>query len=177
MKKKIFAISGSTRLNSSNVKLIRLLAALTTEIFEITIFEGLDELPHFNPDLDNPAVSDKVKTFRQQINEADGVIICSPEYVFSMPGSLKNALEWCVSTTVFSGKPLGIITAAASGEKAHEQLKLVLKTIETKFNQETTLLIQGIKGKMDADGNVKDPQTLEQIGKFILGFEMLVNSI
>lgn len=174
MKKKIFAISGSTRFNSSNAKLIRLLAAQTAGIFEFTIFEELNELPHFNPDIDKENPPAEVAAFREYIQSADGVLICSPEYVFSMPGSLKNALEWCVSTTVFSGKPLGIITAAASGEKAHEQLKLVLKTIETKFNDETTLLIQGIKGKMDAEGNVKDPKALEQLGKFIAAFEKLV---
>ena len=116
-KKKILAIIGSTRVNSSNLNLVKYLEVLSKDIFEITYFEGLITLPHFNPDLDHENPPQEVVAFRQQIADAHGVIICTPEYVFSLPGSLKNAIEWCVSTTVFSQKPVGLITASASGEK------------------------------------------------------------
>jgi chromate reductase len=52
------------------------------------LFNSIDQLPHFNPDLDNEAPPESVLRFRQQIQEADGVLICTPEYVFSLPGSL-----------------------------------------------------------------------------------------
>ena len=173
-KKKIFAISGSTRKNSSNVKLLYLIKDLAAEIFEVIIFDTLDELPHFNPDLDNENPPAEIIAFRRQVSEADGVLICSPEYVFSLPGSLKNILEWCVSTTVFSHKPVGLVTASASGEKAQEQLRLIMKTLETNFNEDTELLIQGIKGKMNEEGKITNEKTMNELKFFIHAFEKLV---
>ena len=116
-KRKILAISGSTRKESSNEMILNLISELYKETLEVDVFDGIDKLPHFNPDLDTENPPLLVKDFRDKIQSADGVIICTPEYVFSLPGSLKNAIEWNVSTTVFSHKPLAIIVAAASGEK------------------------------------------------------------
>jgi NAD(P)H-dependent FMN reductase len=56
--------------------------------------------------------------FRKKIEDADGVLICTPEYVYSLPGSLKNAVEWMVSTTLFTDKPAALITAASSGTES-----------------------------------------------------------
>lgn len=175
-KKKILAISGSTRADSSNERLIKRIAAISSNDLEITLFESISTLPHFNPDLDKEDPPHSVMEFRKQIAAADGILICTPEYVFSLPGSLKNALEWCVSTTLFSQKPVGLITASASGEKGHEALQLVMKTIEAKFNEETTLLIKGIKGKIDAPGNITDNATLQQVEAFTKAFIKLVNA-
>jgi chromate reductase len=171
--KKILAISGSTRKNSSNFRLLKKIAALSTNIFEVTIFDKLDQLPHFNPDLEAPS---EIIELRNLVDSADGVIICTPEYVFSLPGSLKNAIEWCVATTVFSNKSVGLITASASGEKGHESLQLIMSTLEAKFDEETTLLIKGIKGKVDAEGEITDPETFQKIRDFIGTFEKQSNS-
>ncbi|HWZ21557.1 MAG TPA: NAD(P)H-dependent oxidoreductase, partial [Cytophagaceae bacterium] len=70
-KKKILAISGSTRKNSSNSKLLSFIKNLSSDIFEITIFEEIDQLPHFNPDLDNENAPSQVIAFRKQISNAD----------------------------------------------------------------------------------------------------------
>ena len=172
--KKIFAIIGSTRTHSSNEQLVKKLAQFTAEKWSVTIFGGLGRLPHFSPDLDNERPPFEVVEFRQQITEADGVIICTPEYIFSLPGSLKNAIEWCVSTTIFSRKPVGLITASASGEKAQEELKLIMKTIEAEFTEETTLLIKGIKGKFDEEGNLTDEKAKTALIAFIRSFEKLL---
>jgi chromate reductase, NAD(P)H dehydrogenase (quinone) len=170
-KRKILAIIGSTRADSSNLRLVKKIVELTKDIFTFTLFETISELPHFNQDLDKEILQTKIVEFRQQIIDSDAVIICTPEYVFSMPGSLKNAIEWCVSTTIFSLKPVGLITAAASGDKAHEELQLVMKTIEAKFTVETTLLIKGIKGRFDQHGNLIDQETIEKLNKFIKAFK------
>ncbi|HEY1869905.1 MAG TPA: NAD(P)H-dependent oxidoreductase, partial [Chitinophagaceae bacterium] len=98
----------------------------------------------------------------------------TPEYIFSVPSGLKNAIEWCVSTTVFSKKPTGLITASASGDKGHEELKLIMRTIETVFNNDTTLLIKGIKGKVDVNGNITDDKTNKDLVAFIEAFKKLV---
>lgn len=173
-KKKIFAIIGSTRANSSNLRLVTKIKTLTKDIFDLTVFEGISSLPHFNPDIDGENPPTTIANFRQKIAEADGVIICTPEYVFSLPGSLKNAIEWCVSTTIFSQKPVGLITASASGDKANEELQLIMQTLETKFNEDTVLLIKGIKGKINDQLEIADPETLANVLKFIAAFHNLL---
>ncbi|MBK9013433.1 MAG: NAD(P)H-dependent oxidoreductase [Saprospiraceae bacterium] len=174
MKKKVFAICGSTRAQSANLKLLRAIAEMTKDLFCIEIFEGLAQLPHFNPDLSIENTPDEVVAFRQKIAEADAVLVCTPEYVFSMPGSLKNALEWTVSTVVFSGKPAGLITASAGGKKGHAELKMVMKILGTKFNHKTCLLISSIKAKMDAAGNIRDEKTKLEVEGFVASFERLL---
>ncbi len=174
MKKRIFAISGSTRSQSANAALIRFIAETTVDKYDLIVFEGLSELPHFNPDLDQENPPAAVIAFRNQIQEADGVLICTPEYVFSLPGSLKNALEWTVSTLVFNNKPSGLITASANGQKGHAELRLVMKTIGAKFTPKTRLLIQGVKGKLDKMGNLSDDQTIQSVLSFLENFHKLL---
>lgn len=111
----------------------------------------ISQLPFFNPDLDNEHVPHVVIEFMSQLVEADAVIICTPEYVFSLPGILKNALEWTVSSSGFSRKPVALIVAATAGEKAFESLQLIMKTIEASFDENTTLLIQGAKVKASSN--------------------------
>ena len=173
VKKKVFAISGSTRQNSSNLQLLRMIAAMSEPVFEVEIFNELGSLPHFNPDLDGEVVPDAVAKLREKIREADGVIICTPEYVFSLPGALKNAIEWTVGSTVFSEKPMALITASGLGQKAHEALQLIMKTIYAQFNERTTLLISGARAKVK-DG-VVDEGTSGQIKMLIREFEKLMN--
>jgi len=168
---KILAISGSTRSNSSNFKILKYISNCLKPNFEIEIFEDLESLPHFNPDLDTDNPPQEIISFRNKIRDADGVIICTPEYVFSLPGSLKNALEWCVSTTIFSNKNTGLITASASGEMGHEQLLLVMKTLEAKFDDATQLLIQGVRGKVNAEGEIVSDQTVKALQNFAENFK------
>lgn len=174
VKKKIFAIIGSASANSSNLKLVEKIASLTSDIFEITLFDSLKTLPHFDPELSVGHPPREILEFRNHIANADGIIICTPEYVFSIPSGLKNAIEWCIATTLFENKPTGLITAAAHGEKGHEELQLIMKTAMAKFNKDTTLLIQGVKGKLDTEGNVTDTKVEEGLVKFIREFEKLV---
>lgn len=97
--------------------MIKAIAHLTSETFDEKIFEGLFNLPHFNPDLDNENVFELVKDFRRQLREADGVLICTLEYAIGVPGTLKNAIDWTVSKMGFSKKPVALITASLSGKK------------------------------------------------------------
>ena len=159
-KKNIFVIIGSAGKNSANQKLVDSLAHLSKEDFNLTIYNDLKTLPHFDPELSTDRPPKIIVKFRKAIDKADGVIICTPEYVFSIPSGLKNAIEWCVSTTIFTGKPVGLITASLDGRKGHEELQLIMKTIMSKFTDETTLLIPGIKGKINERGEITDSKTL-----------------
>lgn len=169
-RKKIFAISGSTRKNSSNESILKGIAELYKDTLALEIYDGIDKLPHFNPDIDNENLPQTVISFRDKIMTSDGVLICTPEYVFSLPGSLKNAIEWSVSTTLFSRKPVAIIVASASGEKALESLELIMKTIEAKVADNSKLLIRGAKGKIGINGEIKDQETLDKIKRLVESF-------
>jgi chromate reductase len=164
-KKKVLAICGSTRKTSANLQIIRFIAGMAGNAFEMDIYESLAQLPHFNPDMDreNEDVPPEVKRFRNKIAEADGVLICTPEYVFSLPGSLKNAIEWTVSTTLFSEKPVALITASGLGQKAHESLQLIFRTIYADVPEQAQLLISGVRSKINSEGNVVDAATSEGI--------------
>ncbi len=94
--------------------------------------------------------------------------------VFSIPSGLKNILEWSVSTTIFSDKPVGILTASARGEKGHEELVLIIKTLMAKLTPDTTLLIKGIKGKINQEGAITDVTTQSELLKFIHSFQDIV---
>ncbi|MES2848020.1 MAG: NADPH-dependent FMN reductase [Bacteroidota bacterium] len=174
LKKNIFAIIGSASRNSANQKLIENIAALTKDDFNLTIYDDLKSLPHFDPELSIENTPQQIIKLRQAIESADGILICTPEYVFSIPSGLKNVIEWCVSTTIFSDKPTGLITASASGQKGHEELQLIMKTVMAVFTNETTLLIQGVKGKIDKQGKITDSKTLHDLLKFIEAYKMLV---
>ena len=173
--KKILAINGSASDNSSNQKLIEIFADMTKDYFSLKIFDDLKSLPHFNPELSTDNTPEAILKFRHDIETADGILICTPEYVFSIPSGLKNAIEWCVSTTVFSEKPTAIITASASGEKGHEELQLIIKTLMAKFTPETTLLIQGIKGKINYQG-LLDTSTKKDLANFTDAFKKLIEN-
>ena len=173
-KKNIFAINGSASINSSNLTLINEIIELSNNKFNWTIFNGLTELPHFRTELTDDNTPEIITDFRNQILNADGILICTPEYVFSIPSGLKNAIEWCVSTTVFSKKPIGLITASASGLKGHAELKLIMQTVETIFTEETTLLIQGVRGKIDKDGNILNEETKNDLKNFVKSYMKLI---
>jgi NAD(P)H-dependent FMN reductase len=175
-RKNIFVIIGSASSNSANQKLIDHFAALTAGDFKLTIFNDLKKLPHFDPELSIGKTPKPVVEFREAIVNADGIIVCTPEYIFSIPSGLKNAIEWCVSTTIFSDKPTGLITASASGQKGHEELKLIMKTLMATFTDETSLLIQGVKGKINEKGEITDAKTSQDLQNFIHSFRTLMEN-
>jgi chromate reductase, NAD(P)H dehydrogenase (quinone) len=157
---KILAIVGSASKHSSNLKLVDAIQGFSDEL-EITVYDELASLPHFDTALTDENTPESVLKIRQLIAKSDGVIFSSPEYIFSIPSGLKNLFEWCVSTTIFSDKPAAIITASSSGEKAHEELQLILKTLGAKFDDKTSLLIKGIKGKFDSEGILNEETKLQ----------------
>ena len=169
-RKKIFALSGSVRKNSSNNELLRLIASDFSHQADIEIMEGINTLPHFNPDV-HDSTETSVQSFREKIQAADGVLLCTPEYVFSLPGSFKNALEWTVSTMVFAEKPVAIIVASSAGEMAFESLKLIMRTLGARIEDKTCLLIQGARAKVSPP----EKETYHQITKLMNAFMESMN--
>ena len=100
----------------------------------------------------------------------DGVLICTPEYAMGIPGSLKNAIDWTVSSCEFSHKPVALITASTSGSKGHKALIDVLNVIEAIPATEAQLLIPFAKTKIDENNEIKDPATFEQLRDLVSKF-------
>jgi NAD(P)H-dependent FMN reductase len=114
---KIVAICGSLRAQSSNLALLRAAQRLAPEGIDLTIYEGLEKLPHFNPDDDEEGAMPPhaVAELRSLLAAADGILISSPEYAHGVPGSLKNALDWLVSDGALVDKPIALISASPVG--------------------------------------------------------------
>ena len=160
----ILAISGSLKYTSSNTAILRMIAEIAPENVMVTIFEGLDILPHFNPD----SVEDifPVINFRQQLKEADAVIFSTPEYAFGVPGVLKNALDWLVSSGELNEKPVVAISASplySGGEKALASLLLTLTALGAAMHTGSSLSIPSIKNKINATGEITDAETINAL--------------
>jgi chromate reductase, NAD(P)H dehydrogenase (quinone) len=162
MKKKILAICGSTRKTSTNSNLINAIYNMYADAIAVTIFEGLSGIPHFSPDLDNDNPPQNVSHFRKQLKQADGILICTPEYAMGVPGTLKNAIDWTVSSMEFSHKPVALITASTSGHKAHHSLMETLRVIEADVPDNSHLVISHIRTKVQGD-SIIDTNTANQV--------------
>ncbi len=163
---KILAISGSLRAGSTNSALVRGMAALAPDDVDFAIYDGLATLPHYSPELDTADAPASVKEWRAHLGDADGVVICTPEYAFGMPGSLKNALDWVVSSGELWRKPVAAISASPSalgGEKAHAALVLTLTALEAQTVEEASLTIAFVRSKLDATGAVTDPELVQSL--------------
>ena len=173
-KKNVLAIPGSTRAHSTNLNLIKAIEDLTKDIFYVTVFDGLMRIPPFNPDNDTEYPPSAIINFRKQLKDADGILICTPEYAMGVPGTLKNAIDWTVSSMEFMNKPVALITASSAGQKGHAALLETLKVIEARMAPETQLLIPFVKTKVSATKITDDP-TLREMKQLIAAFSKLMN--
>lgn len=168
----ILGISGSLRSTSSNTSLLHACAKLAPADVNFNVYAGLDKLPYFSPELDGEGAvaADTVADLRQQLQAADAVIFSTPEYAFGMPGVLKNALDWIVSSADLMNKPVAVISAsplATGGEKAHASLVQTLRVMSAIIDEENMLIVPLVRTKMDAAGKITDLQ-LENSLKEIL---------
>lgn len=162
---KILGISGSLRPNSSASAILNVVKGLVPQSVEFNIYNKLAEIPAFD---DSNEIPEPVAHFIKLLSEADGVFFCIPEYAFGVPGALKNALDWTVSSsTAFPNKPVALITAATAGDKAHAAFLLTLKAISSKIPEGATLLLSFIRSKLNEKNEVKDMVTLDLIKKVI----------
>jgi chromate reductase, NAD(P)H dehydrogenase (quinone) len=171
MKKQILVLLGSTKTDSVNQKIVDYFEKQTNDVFEVRSYPIAD-LPFFNPDLDSVEnLPNSIFEFRKLIENTDGVFISTPEYVFSLPAVLKNALEWTVSTMVFHQKPTAIVTAASSGKAAHESIQLIMQTIGAAIPEKCAVLIGTPKAKINTEGDIIDEKTLMDLSGLIENFK------
>ena len=166
---RILTINGSTRVASTNSLFIRAITAMMGDRAVVIPASSVAELPHFDVDKDLTPALTSVAHFREQIRDADGILICTPEYAMGVPGSLKNALDWTVSSADFRLKPVMLVTASLSGEKAHASLLGTLRVIEAHVPDDTTVLVPFARTKVDADG-ITDAATRSEIEQALKKF-------
>ena len=150
---RILIIPGSLRANSSSNLILQAIVSFNHNDCDIEVYDGVGRLPHFNDPENDPK---EVVDFKERIRRADAVLICTPEYAFGIPGSLKNSLDWTVGSGEFVGKPVGVVTASSQGEKGHAALILVLTAISAKIVDEASLLVSSVRARLDSDGKIRD---------------------
>ena len=148
---RILAISGSLRAASSNTAALRAAQLLASPGMEIILYGELGTLPHFNPDLEELRLPVVVE-LEALVRRADALLICSPEYARGVPGSLKNALDWLVSSDAFVGKPVALINTSPRATHAQASLALTLETMAGRMVPEASIVLPLLGKNLDAAG-------------------------
>jgi chromate reductase len=156
----ILLVSGSTRGGSTNTAALRTADAVAPEGISTVSYDGLADLPAFNPDHNTgdyplPAA---VAEMRRQFNAADAVLFCTPEYAGTLPGSFKNLLDWTVGGGELYHKPVAWINVAAPGRGggAVATLANVLGYVEAVVIEPACLDIFVPRDAVGADGLIAD---------------------
>jgi chromate reductase len=161
---RILAISGSLRAASSNTAALKALALLAPAEIDVVLYNGLDQLPHFNPDLDNDRPPEPVIALREKVQTAQGLIICSPEYAHGVAGSMKNALDWLVGSLEFPGKPVALINTSPRATHAQAHLRETLKTMSAQLIDAACIDLPLLGRNLDAEGIAGDRELARQLG-------------
>lgn len=125
---KILALSGSLRKNSYNKAAIEALSQLAPEGIEVQVFDGVRDLPLFNPDFEEEQIQ-SVEIFKDELGRSDGLVIASPEYAHGISGVMKNALDWLVSGEEFIHMPVMLINTSPRAHHAQDSLREIVATM------------------------------------------------
>src|SRR5512143_3460790 len=175
---RLIGISGSLRRGSFNTALLRAGAELMPEGTELTV-ETIRGIPLYDGDQETAeGIAEQVATLKDAIAAADGLLLVPPEYNNSIPGVLKNAIDWLSRPPadigrVFGGKPVALMGASPGGFGtilAQNAWLPVLRTLGTQLWSGRKLLVSRAGGVFDAAGTLTDARVAEQLAKFLEGF-------
>ena len=172
----LLAVSGSLREKSSNTAVLRAAALVAPESVLVTLYQCLNDLPHFNPDLDTEPGPPAVLTFRALVRAADAVIMCSPEYAHGVSGVLKNALDWLVSSGEFVNKPIALINASTRATHAYASLAETLRIMMAVIVPEASITLALSNPKLEAADMAGDPVIASQLRASIAAISQLIGS-
>lgn len=152
-------ISGSLRASSNNSALLRTARTLMPDGFRGVHYEGMAELPHFNPDDDHDPLHPSVIDLRARIAESAALLICTPEYAGALPGSFKNLLDWTVGGIEIGDKPTAWVNVSANSTKAvnaYASLRLVLRYTGATIVDKACVHVPVVPSMMDSQGLIDD---------------------
>jgi chromate reductase len=170
-KVKILGISGSLRKGSYNLSALRAAQQLAPPNVEIEIFD-LHGIPPFSED-DEKNPPQRVTEFKRKIREADAILFVTPEYNYSIPGVLKNAIDWAsrpYGDNAWSGKPVALMGASIGNlgsARAQYHLRQVFVFLNVHALNQPEIMIANASQKFDADGNLTDEKTKEMITRLL----------
>jgi chromate reductase len=167
----VLAIAGSLRRASYNRRLLRAAAACAPATMVVRVYDDLASIPPFDEDLEDATSGgpDPVRRLRAQVAAASGLLIATPEYNHSIPGVLKNAIDWLsrpAPAAVLAGKPVAVIGASAGrwGTRlAQATLRQVLYATESLVLPRAVLFIRDAGAIFDAEGRLIDPATRDDL--------------
>ena len=173
---RVLAISGSLRASSSNTALLQAAAVLAPPGVEVTLYDGLGDLPQFNPDLDGEMVSPAVKDLRSRLLTADGVAFSVPEYAHGVPGALKIALDWVVGSGELVDKPVALFNASSRGTYAQASLTETLRVMSARVVSESSITLQLLAKALNAGQIASDPDMSRALRTAIESFAVAINA-
>jgi chromate reductase, NAD(P)H dehydrogenase (quinone) len=180
---RILAISGSLRAGSYSTALLRDAARRAGDELELVLFDGLRDLPAFDEDIAEDGERDEaVRHLKQEFADADAVLISTPEYNGSVPGALKNALDWVsrpFETNPLRGKPVAIVsssTGSFGGVWAQNDLRRILGTIGARVVDATATVPQA-HTRIDEAGELSHPETSEQLDEVLAALDAELASL
>jgi len=155
---RILLISGSTRHGSGNTAALRTVQAIAPDGITAEMYEGLAALPAFSPDEDQQPPGPAAE-LRARIAAADTLLFCTPEYAGTLPGSLKNLLDWTVGGGEIYGKPAGWVNVALGGRGtgAEEHLAMVLRYVGAVAVERACVGVPVPRDAAGPDGIIADP--------------------
>lgn len=178
----LVTLLGSLRKNSVNAAVARALPTLAPENVTISSLGSIADIPHYNADLQAEGFPVPVQAMAKQIMAADGVIIVTPEYNYSIPGVLKNALDWISRMTPqpFASKPVAIQTASPGiigGARAQYQLRQSLVFLDAVVLNKPEIMIGQIAGKVASEPpELTDVGTRDFLANQLLSFVKMIVS-
>ena len=168
---KVLGFAGSLRVGSYNKSLLRTAADLMPEDVNLEIFD-IDGIPAFNQDIEND-MPKKVKDFKSKIREADAILIATPEYNYSVPGVLKNAIDWATrpyGDNPFNEKPVAIMSASVGmlgGARAQYHLRQIFVFLNMYPINGPEVIVTFAQDKFDANGKLIDENTQKYLGQLL----------
>ncbi|HET9930603.1 MAG TPA: NAD(P)H-dependent oxidoreductase [Polyangiaceae bacterium] len=127
---KVLAICGSLQRRSSNLTLLQAAQNAAPVGVEVNLFDGVARLPHFDPDLEADEPLQVVEEWRVALRSSDAVLIATPEYGHSLPGALKNAIDWVIGSGELYQKPVAITAAVPTSERGRRGLAALRQVLE-----------------------------------------------
>jgi chromate reductase len=179
----VLVVCGSLRKGSYNAAVARALPALAPAGLKLNPAPPYDKFPLYNADIQNatgfPA---EVHTFADAIRGADGLIIVSPEYNWSIPGALKNAIDWVsrMKDQPFKDKPVALQSASQGllgAARSQYHLRQSLTSVDAFLFGRPEVIVTFAQQKIDDKGELKDEPTREMIKQQLAGFEKFIRRV